>query len=44
MAAAGAEPDARHPIIDPDHIAEELWSLVTKRDRVEAILPHMPVT
>ncbi|MET3597891.1 short-subunit dehydrogenase [Mesorhizobium shonense] len=44
MTAAGAEPDPRYPIIDPDHIAEELWSLVTKRDRVEAILPQMPAS
>lgn len=28
------------PIIKPDSIAEEVWSLVTKRDRVEAMLPE----
>lgn len=30
------------PLISPDTIAEEIWSLVTKRDRVEAILPPLP--
>jgi len=29
------------PIISPDSIAEEVWSLVTKRDRVEAVLPPL---
>lgn len=29
-------------IIDPDDIAEEIWSLVVKRDRPEAILPPLP--
>ncbi|WP_181592227.1 hypothetical protein [Mesorhizobium atlanticum] len=42
MTSAGAELDSRYPILDPDHIAEELWSLVTKRDWVEAFLPKMP--
>ncbi|CDX57663.1 conserved exported hypothetical protein [Mesorhizobium plurifarium] len=42
MTSAGAELDPRYPILDPDHIAEELWSLVTKRDRVEAFLPQIP--
>ncbi|TJV12489.1 MAG: short-chain dehydrogenase, partial [Mesorhizobium sp.] len=37
-----AELDPRYPILDPDHIADELWSLVTRRDRVEAILPQNP--
>lgn len=40
--AGGKELDPRLPVIDPDEIAEEIWSLVTKRDRVEAILPQMP--
>ncbi|WP_292323264.1 hypothetical protein [Mesorhizobium sp.] len=44
MTSAGADFDPRYPIIDPDDIAEELWSLVTKRDRVEAILPPMPAS
>lgn len=30
------------PIIDPDDIADEIWTLVTKRDRPEAILPPLP--
>lgn len=34
--------DPAFPIIDPDDIAEEIWKLVTDRDRVEAILPVMP--
>ncbi|MET3524004.1 SDR family NAD(P)-dependent oxidoreductase [Mesorhizobium abyssinicae] len=44
MTSAGAKPDPSYPILDPDHIAEELWSLVTTRDRVEAILPRTPAT
>jgi short-subunit dehydrogenase len=39
----GVELDPRFPVIDPDEIAEEIWTLVTKRDRVEAILPAIPV-
>lgn len=42
MTSGGAKLDPSYPIVDPDHIAEELWSLVTRRDRVEAILPKMP--
>lgn len=30
------------PTIDPDDIAQEVWGLVTKRDRPEAILPPLP--
>lgn len=30
------------PVISPDTIADEIWSLVTNRDRVEAILPPLP--
>lgn len=40
--AGGAKLDPRLPIIDPDDIAEEIWTLITKRDRVEAILPLQP--
>ena len=32
------------PIISPDNIADEVWSLVTKRDRVEAVLPAPPTS
>jgi short-subunit dehydrogenase len=34
--------DPRYPILNPDDIAQEILTLVTKRDRVEAILPPMP--
>jgi short-subunit dehydrogenase len=30
-----------HPVIKPAEIADEVWSLVTKRDRVEAVLPQL---
>jgi short-subunit dehydrogenase len=30
------------PVISPDVIADEIWALVTTRDRVEAILPPLP--
>ena len=30
------------PVISPDTIADEIWSLVNNRDRVEAILPPLP--
>lgn len=42
VTAGGRELDPRLPIIDPDDIAEEIWTLVTKRDRAEAILPPLP--
>ena len=42
MTAGGVTLDPRYPIIKPDDIAEELWTLVTRRDRVEAILPPLP--
>lgn len=38
----GAILDPRLPTIDPDVIAEEIRSLVVKRDRVEVILPAPP--
>jgi hypothetical protein len=41
MTANGVELDPRFPVIDPDDIAEEIWNLITRRDRVEAILPPM---
>ncbi|MBK1822295.1 SDR family NAD(P)-dependent oxidoreductase [Burkholderia orbicola] len=37
--AGGNELPPNLPFIDPDVIAEEIWSLVTKRDRVEMNLP-----
>lgn len=42
MTASGVPLDSRLPVLDPDTIAEEVWTLVTKRDRVEAILPPLP--
>ncbi|PDT33354.1 short-chain dehydrogenase [Rhizobium sp. M10] len=42
MTSSGVALDPRFPVIDPDEIAEEIWSLVTRRDRVEAILPPLP--
>lgn len=42
MTSGGQKLDPRMPIVDPDDVAEELWTLVTKRDRVEASLPQMP--
>lgn len=41
MTSGGAKLDPRYPLISPDDIAQELWTLVTKRDRIEAILPPM---
>jgi hypothetical protein len=42
MSASGAPLDPRLPTIDPDAIADEIWSLVARRDRVESILPPLP--
>jgi hypothetical protein len=42
MTSGGTTLDPRFPVIDPDDIAQEIWTLVTKRDRVEAILPQLP--
>ena len=41
MTSGGAALDPRYPVIDPDDVAEELWTLIMKRDRVEAILPPL---
>lgn len=40
MTEAGVVLDA-FPVIDPDDVAQALWTLVTERDRVEAILPPL---
>jgi short-subunit dehydrogenase len=40
--SSGATLDPSFPVLDPDTIADEIWTLVTKRDRVEAILPPLP--
>jgi short-subunit dehydrogenase len=42
MTSGGATLDPRLPVINPDEIAQEIWTLVTQRDRVEAILPPLP--
>lgn len=42
MTAGGRTLDPRYPLINPDDIAQEIWTLVTRRDRVEAILPPLP--
>ena len=42
MTSGGVTLDPRYPVLDPNDIAEEVWSLVTKRDRVEAIIPPLP--
>jgi hypothetical protein len=39
--AAGMVLDA-FPVVDPDLLADEVWSLATKRDRTEAIVPPLP--
>jgi short-subunit dehydrogenase len=31
------------PVVDPDMLADEVWSLAAKRDRNEAILPPLPL-
>jgi 7-cyano-7-deazaguanine synthase in queuosine biosynthesis len=38
MAASGQP--ILYPVIQPSAIAHEVWELVTRRDRVEAILPE----
>lgn len=42
MASADDAALAEFPVIDPDEIAEEIWTLVTRRDRMEAMLPAVP--
>jgi short-subunit dehydrogenase len=39
--AAGMVLDS-FPVVDPDLLADEVWSLATKRDRTEAIVPPLP--
>jgi short-subunit dehydrogenase len=39
--AAGMVLDS-FPVVDPDVLADEVWSLATKRDRSEAIVPPLP--
>ncbi|MDL2397816.1 SDR family NAD(P)-dependent oxidoreductase [Rhizobium mayense] len=42
MTSGGVMLDPRYPVLDPNDIAEEVWSLVTERDWVEAIVPPLP--
>ncbi|MBN8953218.1 MULTISPECIES: SDR family NAD(P)-dependent oxidoreductase [unclassified Rhizobium] len=42
MEASGVKLDGAFPILDPDDIAQEIWTLVAERDRAEAILPPLP--
>lgn len=39
LMASGAPLNPCFPVLNPDDIAEEIWDLVTKRDRAEAIIP-----
>jgi short-subunit dehydrogenase len=39
--AAGMVLDS-FPVVDPDMLADEVWSLATRRDRIEAFLPPPP--
>lgn len=40
LTADGKPLDPSFPVIDPDTVAEEIWNLVTRRDRAELLLPH----
>lgn len=40
----GMEVDPSWPVLDPNAIAAEVWDLVNKRDRVEAVLPASAAT
>ncbi|WP_186135481.1 MULTISPECIES: SDR family NAD(P)-dependent oxidoreductase [Burkholderia] len=42
MTTSGARLDPNLPVIDPDTIAEEIQTLIARRDRVESILPPLP--
>jgi hypothetical protein len=42
MTSGDATLDPSYPLINPDDIAQELWTLVTRRDRVEALFPRQP--
>lgn len=41
MIASGVPLDPKVPLINPDDVAQEIFSLTNKRDRVEVILPPM---
>ena len=40
--AAGMKLDPSFPVVDPDMLADEVWSLASERDRAESILPRLP--
>jgi len=40
--AAGMVLDSSVPVVAPDMLAEEVWSLASERNRAEAILPPLP--
>lgn len=40
--ASGSPLASGMPVIDPDVIASEIWTRITKRDQVEAIVPPLP--
>jgi short-subunit dehydrogenase len=40
--AAGAKPNPHFPLINPDDIAQEIWTLIAKRDRAEIFVPPLP--
>ncbi|MBP0580483.1 SDR family NAD(P)-dependent oxidoreductase [Labrys sp. LIt4] len=42
LTGGGKMLDPNFPMIDPDVVAQEIWSLVTRRDRAEAIVPSLP--
>ncbi|HEY9757220.1 MAG TPA: SDR family NAD(P)-dependent oxidoreductase [Oculatellaceae cyanobacterium] len=42
MTSSGRPLDPRLPVINPDDIAQEIWNLVSNRDKVELIIPPMP--
>lgn len=42
LISSGASLDPNFPVLNPDDIAEEIWTLVTRRDRAEAIIPPLP--
>ncbi|MEO8684492.1 MAG: SDR family NAD(P)-dependent oxidoreductase [Devosia sp.] len=40
--AAGMKLDPSFPVVDPDRLADEVWSLASERNRAESILPPLP--
>lgn len=43
LEANGVKLEGAFPTLDPDDIAQEIWSLIAERSRAEAILPPEPV-